>query len=105
MVVQEVRHVDWGPPQECTQGPPQGLWDQEQGGRNVILRLARGLPPKKTVVWPLPEGNSTLLDWKVAAAIPTRRLRCKTSLSLQHFSADFDTAELDEDLAGESDMD
>ena len=44
-------------------------------------------------------------DWRTAAALPTRRLHCKTTFTLQHFGADFDTAELDEDLAGESGMD
>ena len=68
---------------------------RSRGGRNVLLRLARGLTPKKTVVWPLPEGDSTLLDWRTVAALPTRRLHCKTTLTLQHFSVDLDSAELD----------
>ena len=68
----------------------------------MLLRLARGLTPKKTVVWPLPEGNTTLLDWRTAAALPTRRLHCKTTLTLEHFS-NFDMAEVDEDIVEESD--
>ena len=71
-------------------------------GRNVLLRMARGLTPKKTVAWPLPECDVKPLDWRIASAVPTRRLHCKTTLTLDHFS-NFDIAEVDDDYVEESD--
>ena len=97
-----MRQVDWRYPQEHSQGASQALWDQEQGGRNVLLRMARGLTPNKTVAWPLPECDVKPLDWRIASAVPTRRLHCKTTLTLGHFS-NFDIAEVGDDYVEESD--
>ena len=101
-MVCQVWQVDWRHPQAHPKGSAKALWEQEQGGRNVLLRMARGLTPKKTVAWPLPECDVKPLDWRIASAVPTRRLHCKTTLTLDHFS-NFDIAEVDDDYVEESD--
>ena len=47
-----------------------------RGGGDALRRLAKGLPPKKTVQWPLPAGASAL---GTAAAAPRYRLTAKTA--------------------------
>ena len=79
-----------------------------RAGKQNLTRLAKGLPPTEDVEWPLPAGvpaskrkAEDLLEDQLAA-VPRRRLRAKTTLSLSSLDAGLDIAELDEDLDAEA---